>query len=263
MPDTKIHQTKIIETNITTPDKFFQKLTLPTSNLRFKPPRTDVKIRVYKYKLYGKDFIKSQRFSPDAYIQVALQLAYYLTHFQFTATYESCSIRKFNLGRVDNIRACQQPSIDFCKSVLKQESASVKVRNSKNQENLQLLMEKAIHNQTKHTQKVMNGKGLENHLLGLSSVSDSGLFKCCAYKKFSDFKLSTSQIPIAEGSVLEGCFMCYGPVVDDGYGCSYQPNGSDLVFCISSWESSEFSGLEKFKGSIQNSLDVMKDLCQS
>ena len=170
MPDTKIHQTKIIETNITTPDKNFQKLTLPTSSLRFKPPRTDVKIRVYKYKLYGKDFIKSQRFSPDAYIQVALQLAYYLTHFQFTATYESCSIRKFNLGRVDNIRACQQPSIDFCKSVLKQESASVKVRNSKKQENLQLLMEKAIHNQTKHTQKVVNGKGLDNHLLGLSSV---------------------------------------------------------------------------------------------
>jgi len=31
----------------------------------------------YKFKFYGKEFIKKQRMSPDAYIQVALQLASY------------------------------------------------------------------------------------------------------------------------------------------------------------------------------------------
>ena len=31
----------------------------------------------YKFTFYGKEFIKKQRMSPDAYIQVALQLAFY------------------------------------------------------------------------------------------------------------------------------------------------------------------------------------------
>lgn len=32
---------------------------------------------VYKFENYGKEFIKKQKMSPDAYIQVALQLAFY------------------------------------------------------------------------------------------------------------------------------------------------------------------------------------------
>lgn len=32
---------------------------------------------VHKFYDYGKEFIKKQKMSPDAYIQVALQLAYY------------------------------------------------------------------------------------------------------------------------------------------------------------------------------------------
>lgn len=31
----------------------------------------------YKFESYGKEFIKKQKISPDAYIQVALQLAFY------------------------------------------------------------------------------------------------------------------------------------------------------------------------------------------
>ena len=31
----------------------------------------------YKFTFYGKEFIKKQRMSPDAYIQLALQLAFY------------------------------------------------------------------------------------------------------------------------------------------------------------------------------------------
>lgn len=34
-------------------------------------------MNVHKFNDYGKEFIKKQKMSPDAYIQVALQLAYY------------------------------------------------------------------------------------------------------------------------------------------------------------------------------------------
>lgn len=37
----------------------------------------DLDFQVYRYKGYGKTFIKRCKASPDAYIQLALQLAYY------------------------------------------------------------------------------------------------------------------------------------------------------------------------------------------
>jgi carnitine O-palmitoyltransferase 1 len=37
----------------------------------------DVDLRVYMHNAYGKGFMKECRVSPDAFIQMALQLAYY------------------------------------------------------------------------------------------------------------------------------------------------------------------------------------------
>jgi len=37
----------------------------------------DLDFYVYRYKTYGKNFIKSCKVSPDVYIQLALQLAYF------------------------------------------------------------------------------------------------------------------------------------------------------------------------------------------
>lgn len=37
----------------------------------------DLDFYVYRYKGYGKSFIKACQVSPDVYIQLALQLAYY------------------------------------------------------------------------------------------------------------------------------------------------------------------------------------------
>lgn len=46
--------------------------------MKFIPSRIeDLDFYVYRYKSYGKNFIKSCKVSPDVYIQLALQLAYY------------------------------------------------------------------------------------------------------------------------------------------------------------------------------------------
>lgn len=42
--------------------------------------------------------------SPDAYIQMALQLAWYKTRGEFTATYETALTRMFAKGRTETIR---------------------------------------------------------------------------------------------------------------------------------------------------------------
>ena len=75
------------------------------------------------------------------------------------------------------------------------------------------------------SQQVITGRGIDNHLLGIRNIaSETGiqLPKCLAdsnFKNFNHFELSTSQIPTGNSSI----YMCYGPVVPNGYGVSYNP----------------------------------------
>ena len=47
-------------------------------------------------------------------------------HKKLVPTYESASIRRFRLGRVDNIRACTQEALEFCRLMThSSETASV------------------------------------------------------------------------------------------------------------------------------------------
>jgi hypothetical protein len=55
----------------------------------------------------------SARFSPDAYIQQALQLAYYTNRGEFTAVYETALTRLFKHGRTETIRSFTTESRAF------------------------------------------------------------------------------------------------------------------------------------------------------
>jgi carnitine O-acetyltransferase len=58
---------------------------------------SDAKVLIFNQ--YGADFIKQYaKVSPDAYVQMAMQLAYYKLHGTFTATYETASTRLFKDG---------------------------------------------------------------------------------------------------------------------------------------------------------------------
>lgn len=57
--------------------------------------------------------------------------------------------------------------------------------------------------------------------------------------------------------------MCYGPLVNDGYGCCYNPRDEDINFGISTFRSCEQTSAISFKESLENSLDDMQDLLVS
>lgn len=55
--------------------------------------------------------------SPDAYLQMALQLAYHKSHNAPVATYETASTRAFLHGRTDVIRTLSEESWQWVKAM--------------------------------------------------------------------------------------------------------------------------------------------------
>jgi len=62
--------------------------------------------------------------SPDAYMQMAIQLGYYKQIGEPCATYETASTRQFRNGRTETTRTLSKESLAFCKAM---QDPSVKV----------------------------------------------------------------------------------------------------------------------------------------
>ncbi|KFP08839.1 Choline O-acetyltransferase, partial [Egretta garzetta] len=209
----------------------------------------------YKFEAYGKEFIKKQKISPDAYIQVALQLAFYRCHRRLVPTYESASIRRFDEGRVDNIRSATLEAFAFVKAMTDDKTALL------DSEKMQRFKD-AIAAQTNYTILAITGMAIDNHLLGLREVAREHfkelpeIFTDETYVMSNRFILSTSQVP-----TTTEMFCCYGPVVPDGYGACYNPQAEHILFCISSFKDCKETSSDTFAKAVEESLLEMRDLC--
>lgn len=54
--------------------------------------------------------------------------------------------------------------------------------------------------------------------------------------------------------------MCYGPLVDDGYACCYNPREENMNFAIAAFRKNEETNASRFRESLEGSLDDMKNL---
>ncbi|XP_075229002.1 carnitine O-palmitoyltransferase whd isoform X2 [Lycorma delicatula] len=222
----------------------------------------DIELRIYVHNLYGKGFMKECRVSPDAYIQMALQLAYYRDAGKFSLTYEASMTRLFREGRTETVRPCTIESAAWVRSMQNKDCTV--------EERIQLL-QKACDMHQKGYQDAMCGKGIDRHLFCLYVVSkylevDSPFLKEVLSEPW---RLSTSQTPHGQTSRLDlkkfpRCISAgggFGPVADDGYGVSYIVAGEDLLFFhISSKKSSPVTNANRFAQQIERALTDMKNL---
>lgn len=210
---------------------------------------------VFKFSVYGKEFIKKQKMSPDAYIQVALQLAFYKCNKRLVSTYESASIRRFQEGRVDNIRSATAEALAFVKSMTDEKTTLTDVEKMKR-------LREAISAQTNYTIAAITGMAIDNHLLGLLRISKDlnmekpEIFRDETYLTSNQFILSTSQVP----TTVE-MFCCYGPVVPNGYGACYNPQSDHIIFCVSSFRESTETSSAVFAKALNEGLLEIRDLC--
>ncbi|EDV99010.1 carnitine O-acetyltransferase isoform X2 [Drosophila grimshawi] len=198
----------------------------------------DLQMKVLKFECFGKDYIKKKRLGPDSFVQMALQLAFYKMHKEPGAQYESAHLRIFENGRTETIRSCSNESLAFCKAMTS-DKASVEERAK--------LMREAVASHQAYTRLALQGRGVDRHLLGLKLMALENklpipeFYSSPGFTKSMNFRVSTSQV-----ATLYEAFMGYGPYVDDGYGCCYNPRDSDIFVAISAWRHSNATDAEKF-----------------
>ncbi|XP_022693330.1 carnitine O-acetyltransferase-like isoform X1 [Varroa jacobsoni] len=211
----------------------------------------DLELNLYSYEKYGKDFVKSCNLSPDSFIQMAIQLAFYRAHQKPGACYETATLRRFLGGRTETIRSCSQESSDFCSKFLDLETnAKVKAES----------LRKAVTAHKAYTNMAIRGQGVDRLFFGMkmmaaeANIQIPSFFFDKAMVVSTHFRLSTSQVPAKSRSV-----MFYGPLVPDGYGCCYNPMNNRILFGLSAFKSCATTDLSRFRDCLEYSLNVMGD----
>jgi carnitine O-acetyltransferase len=202
---------------------------------------------------FGKDFCKAVKLSPDGFIQMAIQLAFYKRYGHPTAMYESGGTRWFKYGRTDTIRSTSNASHAFLRAMVDPDVQAEEKAN---------LLVKAIAAHSQYTNDAISGQAIDRHLLGLKLIADEngietpGLYADVAYSRSLHFRLSTSQVPAPNYHM----FLCFGAVVEDGYGVCYNPREHEILVTVSSWHSCRETDSLMLSGLLRDSLRELRDL---
>ncbi|KAM0354109.1 hypothetical protein ACHAPU_001144 [Fusarium lateritium] len=180
-------------------------------------------LAVQAYQGYGKSLIKKFKCSPDAYVQMIIQLAYYKMYGKSRPTYESAATRRFQLGRTETCRTVSDDSVAWVQA-MSDASVDDKARVD--------LFRKAISAHGEYITAASDGKGVDRHLFGLKKLLEPGqeipaIYQDPAYGYSSSWHLSTSQLS-------SEFFNGYGwsQVIDAGFGIAYMINDNSLNFNI-------------------------------
>uniref|UniRef100_A0A8C8IGZ9 Carnitine O-palmitoyltransferase 1, muscle isoform n=1 Tax=Oncorhynchus tshawytscha TaxID=74940 RepID=A0A8C8IGZ9_ONCTS len=203
---------------------------------------------------FGKGLIKKSRTSPDAFIQLALQLAQFRDKGEFCLTYEASMTRMFREGRTETVRSCTIESTAFVRAIMTNPPSG----------ELDLFRKAADKHQNMY-RLAMTGAGIDRHLFCLYIMSkylniDSPFLKQVLSEPW---RLSTSQTPQQQLNMVDinkfpryvGAGGGFGPVADDGYGVSYIIVGENLItFHISSKFSSPETDSYRFGQNIRQAM---------
>ncbi|APA08397.1 hypothetical protein sscle_03g031670 [Sclerotinia sclerotiorum 1980 UF-70] len=180
-------------------------------------------LRVQAYQGYGKGLIKKFKCSPDAYVQMIIQLAYFKMYGKNRPTYESAATRRFQQGRTETCRSVSDDSVAFCKAISDHTVDPSKAIAT---------FRAAINSHVEYITAASDGKGVDRHLFGLKKLLEPGeelpaIFKDPTYSYSSKWFISSSQLS-------SEYFNGYGwsQVVDDGWGIAYMINENSIQFNV-------------------------------
>lgn len=180
-----------------------------TAQAHFDAVIGEHELRVQAYQGYGKGMIKKFKCSPDAYIQLVIQLAYHKFYGKNRPTYESAATRRFQQGRTETCRSVSQESVAFCDAMANPEISEDESRK---------LFRSALDSHVAYISDAVDGRGVDRHLFGLKKCLREGekvpdIFTDPAFSYSSSWFISSSQLS-------SEFFNGYGwsQVMDEGWG---------------------------------------------
>lgn len=120
---------------------------------------------------YGKNFITSMGFSPDAFVQMAFQAAYYGLYGRVECTYEPAMTKFYLHGRTEAVRTVSQDSVDFVQTFWADNPAEDKIA----------ALKRACQKHTARTKECLQAEGCDRHLYALF----------CVWQKYVDGELES------------------------------------------------------------------------
>ncbi|ODV87399.1 hypothetical protein CANARDRAFT_5937 [[Candida] arabinofermentans NRRL YB-2248] len=166
-PDPSTRDPSTFGNVITTPRKLEWNLTNELSlALRFGETRLSDLINqnefsTLEFKSYGMERIKKMGMSPDAYVQMCFQLAYYALYGKIESTYEPAMTKMFLHGRTEAIRTVSLQSNEFVTKFLDE--------NLDAKEKIQILKD-ACKQHSLITREASQGLGQDRHLYALFCI---------------------------------------------------------------------------------------------
>lgn len=220
---------------------------------------TDHVLHVQSFQGYGSSFIKKEGFPPDAFAQMAMQLATYRLFGEQVGTYEATQVRTFLHGRTEVTRAVSTQSEAFIKRMglrpLRDESDPAVGREKV------ALLRKATNAHAKYTGLAAKAQGVDRHLMGLSLMVNDGektpdLYSDAVYARSKHWRSSTSNLSHPRFNLWG-----YGEVVPDGVGLAYAVLPSSCVFNITALKTTGYS--DKLAELLEEAFLEMRSLIES
>ncbi|KJE90270.1 carnitine palmitoyltransferase 2 [Capsaspora owczarzaki ATCC 30864] len=212
-----------------------------------------------RFDRFGKNVPKRAGISPDAFIQMAFQLAYYRQHHLAPSTYESCNTKHFLSGRTETIRSLSAESLAFIEKYDRSSTSSAEK---------QALLRIAAKAQADQAVRCRDGQGFDRHLFAMQGVARQlwgaspsklpGLFVDPGFLKFKTIILSTS--------TLNGIFMDhagFGAVSEHGYGLGYVAHNELLSINVASFRDSPHTDSAEYASQLNRTLTDLGELVSS
>ncbi|CAF4393189.1 unnamed protein product [Rotaria sp. Silwood2] len=191
-------------------------------------------VNIYQESVLSKNLLKKSALSPDAIMQLGIQMSYYKMHHRFVSTYESCSTAVYKHGRTETIRPVTNETKHFIETLTKS-----------NDENLKkTLLKKSSDKHQQLIKEAATGEGFDRHLFALKYLQQienqeknlHPIYTDKSYQLMNHTILSTSTV--ASKHIAAGGF---GPVVNDGYGIGYLIDDDQCGLLVTSYMKNELT----------------------
>ncbi|KDO21759.1 hypothetical protein SPRG_13173 [Saprolegnia parasitica CBS 223.65] len=215
----------------------------------------DHEVHVESFYGYGNALMKTFKCSPDAYVQMAIQLAARKYWGKDVGTYEASQVRPYLHGRTETTRSCSIASKAFVDAMVSSgplERVSDKANACRN----------ACASHVQYMKLAAQSKGVDRHFLGLRLLLQPGesaaIFEDPLFARSKYWQISTSHLT---HELFDG--WGWGEVVADGVGIAYSIKKNSVHFNIACRKTIPLSMSRAFGHLLEESLLEMRHVFEA